>query len=103
MIILYAFLILAGLGLLFGLGLAIASKVLYVKEDNRIKEISEMLPNANCGACGYPGCKGFAEAIVSGKCKKLSTCKVGKIDKNFNPILEYLKSNPTDDGEGVEI
>ena len=50
--VLYAFLILAGLGLLLGLGLAIASFVLHVKEDERIKDVEKMLPNFNCGACG---------------------------------------------------
>ena len=61
MIILWAVLILAGLGLLFGLGLAVASKVFYVKEDTRVEDITAILPNANCGACGYPGCAGYAE------------------------------------------
>ena len=63
--VLIAIAILAGLGLIFGLGLAIAAKVLYVKVDTRIEDITAILPNANCGACGYPGCAGFAEAIVS--------------------------------------
>ena len=56
MIILWAVLILAGLGLLFGLGLAVASKVFYVKEDTRVEDITKILPNANCGACGFAGC-----------------------------------------------
>ena len=45
--------ILAGLGLVFGLGLAIAAKLLYVKVDTRVEDITGILPNANCGACGY--------------------------------------------------
>ena len=44
--------ILAGLGLVFGLGLAIAAKLLYVKVDTRVEDITGILPNANCGACG---------------------------------------------------
>ena len=47
--------ILAGLGIVFGFGLAIAAKVLYVKVDTRVEEITAILPNANCGACGFPG------------------------------------------------
>lgn len=63
--ILWAVLILAGLGLVLGFGLAVASKVFYVKVDTRVEDITAILPNANCGACGYPGCAGFAEAIVN--------------------------------------
>jgi len=37
-----------------------------VDEDPRIGDVTEMLPNANCGACGFPGCSGFAEALVKG-------------------------------------
>jgi electron transport complex protein RnfB len=33
----------------------------------RIDQVEDMLPHANCGACGYPGCRPFAEALVSGK------------------------------------
>lgn len=58
---------------LFGLGfgsaaiLSVASKLLYVKEDPRIAQVEDLLPGANCGGCGYPGCSGAAAAIVSGK------------------------------------
>ena len=53
-----------GLGLLFGAGLAFASKKFAVEIDPRIEQILEDLPGANCGGCGYPGCSGYAEAIV---------------------------------------
>jgi Na+-translocating ferredoxin:NAD+ oxidoreductase subunit B len=46
--------------------IAVASKKLYVFEDPRIDQVEEMLPHANCGACGFPGCRPFAEALVSG-------------------------------------
>jgi Na+-translocating ferredoxin:NAD+ oxidoreductase RNF subunit RnfB len=46
--------------------LALANKRLYVYEDPRIEEVEEMLPHANCGACGIPGCRPFAEAAVAG-------------------------------------
>ena len=65
MTILWAVLILAGLGVILGLGLAIASKIFHVEVDTRVEDITAILPNANCGACGYPGCAGYAEAIVS--------------------------------------
>ena len=57
-------LIFAVLGLLAGVLLTVASKVFEVKVDERIEKISEVLPQANCGGCGYPGCSGFADACV---------------------------------------
>ncbi len=58
--------IVGGLGTIFGLVLAFASKVFAVQIDPRITEITESLPGANCGACGMPGCAGYADAIVHG-------------------------------------
>lgn len=98
MSVLWCLLLLGGLGLVFGILLAFAAKVFYVKEDPRIGEVEKMLPNANCGACGYAGCHAMAEALVSGACKKASTCKVGKKDKNFDPIIAYLATHPDEDG-----
>ncbi len=60
----YAIIILGALALIYGLGLAFASKKFYVEVDPKIEAIVEALPSANCGACGYPGCAGYAEAIV---------------------------------------
>ena len=62
-----AVIIMGGLGLIVGLGLAIASKVFYVYVDPKIEAIDDALPGANCGGCGYPGCSANAEAIVAGK------------------------------------
>ncbi len=62
-----AVIIMGGLGLVVGLGLAIASKVFYVYVDPKIEAIDDALPGANCGGCGYPGCSANAEAIVAGK------------------------------------
>ena len=70
--ILWSFLILGSLGLIFGVILAVASKVFYVKTDTRVEDVKKMLPNYNCGACGFAGCSGFAEAIVKGEEVKLS-------------------------------
>ena len=58
--------ILGGVSLLFGALIAFANAKLAVYEDPRIGEVEAMLPAANCGGCGYPGCRGFAEAVVSG-------------------------------------
>ena len=64
---LLAILILGGVGLVFGVFIAIANKRLWVWEDPRIDIVAQMLPNANCGACGLPGCRAFAEQAVEGK------------------------------------
>lgn len=60
-------LVLGGVGLFFGFLIAMANKKFYVWEDPRIGEVEELLPNSNCGACGQPGCRAFAEGVVSGK------------------------------------
>ena len=101
--ILWAILILLGIGLVLGIGLAIAAKVLYVKEDERIEEVAKRLPNYNCGACGYAGCKGLAEAVVQGKETNIRKCKPGKEDANFKPIIEYLEAHPSEDGSKVNV
>jgi len=67
MTILIAIAALGGLTFLLALMLVLANKKLYVYEDPRIDAVEEMLPHANCGACGYPGCRPFAEALVSGE------------------------------------
>lgn len=66
----------AGLGLLFGIVLAVASKIFAVKVDERVPQIIECLPGANCGGCGFSGCAALAEAIVKGEAKP-NACTVG--------------------------
>ena len=56
--------VIGGLGLIFGLLLGFAAKVFEVKTDPRIEKITEELPGANCGGCGYAVCAAYAEAIV---------------------------------------
>ncbi len=63
--IVYAFLAVGILGGLFGVGLALASRILAVKKDERVGQVEDILPGVNCGACGYTGCSGYAEAVVS--------------------------------------
>jgi Na+-translocating ferredoxin:NAD+ oxidoreductase RNF subunit RnfB len=74
--ILFAFLVVALLGLLLGIGLAIASRILAVKKDKRIVAVEEALPGTNCGACGFAGCAAYAEAIVKEN-EELTLCKPG--------------------------
>lgn len=63
--ILIPIMVVGGLGLAFGLILAFASKKFHVEVDPKIEQIMEVLPGANCGACGLPGCGGYAEAVVN--------------------------------------
>jgi len=74
--ILISIITMGALGFLFSLGLVFAYRKLKVEEDPKIEKISEALPQANCGACGYSGCRAFAEAVVEGKIES-NGCPVG--------------------------
>ena len=58
--------IIAGIGLVAAVALAIADKYLAVQEDPRIGLVTAELPGANCGGCGFAGCDGYARALVAG-------------------------------------
>ncbi|MCP4546454.1 MAG: RnfABCDGE type electron transport complex subunit B [bacterium] len=68
--------VLAGLGLVAGLGLGLAAKFFAVEVDPRQEEIGDILPGANCGGCGYAGCSDFAKGVVEGKAAP-DACPVG--------------------------
>ena len=55
------------LGVLFGVGLVVASRVFAVKHDPLVDAVLDALPGINCGACGYRGCGPYAEAVVAGE------------------------------------
>lgn len=74
-----ALIFMGALGVILASVLAIANKKLHVQEDPRIDEVEEMLPGTNCGACGSPGCRAFAEACVGGKANP-SQCTVSSKD-----------------------
>ena len=76
-------------GLILAILLALANKYLKVEEDPHKDEILAMLPGANCGACGHPGCAGLAEAMASGESKNAKDCKVIKGDK-CEALQKYL-------------
>lgn len=78
----------AGLAILLSALLVLANKKLYVAEDPRIDIVEEMLPLANCGACGFPGCRPFAEALVSGKTQP-AKCTVSS-EEGRQRIATYL-------------
>ena len=76
---LQAILPLGGVGLVFAVFIALANRRLWVWEDPRIDMVAAMLPNVNCGACGLPGCRAFAEQAVEGVIEP-SKCSVGTDD-----------------------
>jgi len=67
--------VLGGVSTFFGVCIAFANRKLKVWEDPRIAEVEELLPGTNCGACGTPGCRAFAEALNDGE-RQPSGCTV---------------------------
>jgi Na+-translocating ferredoxin:NAD+ oxidoreductase RNF subunit RnfB len=88
MAFLTAVLALGGLTLVLATALVVASRKLAVWEDPRIDVVEEMLPHANCGACGFPGCRPFAEALVGGEALP-GKCTVSPEDERVR-IAAYL-------------
>lgn len=76
-LILIAVISLGAIGLIAAVILYAASKKFAVYEDPRIAQVSEVLPQANCGGCGYPGCSGFAAACVKAGSLEGKLCPVG--------------------------
>lgn len=103
MVYIWPIIVLAIMGILFAVALTLANKFLAVKEDTRIDEVEKLLPGVNCGACGMPGCRAFAEAVIKGEINTLSRCRPGNPQKNFNPIVEFLKDHPNEDGSIIQV
>jgi Na+-translocating ferredoxin:NAD+ oxidoreductase subunit B len=76
------------LALLFSIGLSFAYQKLKVKEDPKVEKINEILPQVNCGACGYSGCRAFAEAVANEKAE-ITGCPVGgeEVSKKIAEIM----------------
>ena len=92
--VIYAILVLGVMGGLFGLLLAVASKVFAVEKDERLEPIIEALPGANCGGCGYSGCAGYAQAVIDGSAP-LGLCAAGgkeSVDKIAEIIAMVIES-----------
>lgn len=85
------------LGLFFGASLAYASRKFAVEVDPKIEKILEELPGANCGACGYPGCSGYAEAIVKSGAD-INLCTPGGMDVT-EKVAEIMGVEAGDAGE----
>ncbi len=86
--VIYAVLSMGGIGLFFAVMLTLANTKLKVDEDPRIEKVQDLLPGADCGACGLPGCAACAEALVKGNVL-VSACPVCD-DENRESIAELL-------------
>ncbi|MBQ7541148.1 MAG: RnfABCDGE type electron transport complex subunit B [Clostridia bacterium] len=78
--ILFAVLLVSAIGLIAGLGLSVASVVMAVPVNEKTEKIRECLPGANCGACGFSGCDGYADALSTGKTTNTALCSPGGRD-----------------------
>jgi Na+-translocating ferredoxin:NAD+ oxidoreductase RNF subunit RnfB len=97
--VLYSVLLLASLGVIAAIVLYVVSKKFYVYEDPLIAKVDEVLPTANCGGCGSPGCKAFAEKLVKTEDISELFCPVGgnTVMKLVAEILgkEVAEKDPT--------
>ena len=97
-ILFISLLAMGGLAIGFALFLLAAYKRFAVEEDPRVTEITESLPGANCGACGFAGCRQYAEAVVKGEaeanlCAPGGSAVVADISKIMG--VEEVKIEPT--------
>lgn len=83
--------IVGGVGLFIGLFLGFAAKTFEVKVDERELQVRELLPGANCGGCGYPGCDGCASAIAKGEAPA-NVCPVAN-KETHKQIADVMGSN----------
>ena len=87
--ILFAVITLSAIGLMSAVILYFIAQKFKVIEDPRIDQVAELLPGANCGGCGFAGCRNFAENIVKKESLENMFCPVGGNDvlKLIGPII----------------
>lgn len=88
-VILTAILVVTGIGIICAVILSVASKVMAVEEDERFPKVRECLPGANCGACGYAGCDGYANALIEEEGVKTNLCVPGadEVSRKLSEVL----------------
>ena len=89
--------VLGALGVLFGIALAMVAARFIVKVDPKVEQVRETLPGANCGACGFAGCMGYAEAVVGNPDVATHLCAPGK-----SPVAEKIAQITGKKAEKVE-
>ncbi len=96
-----SFIAITGLALLFGALLGYAAIRFRVEGDPLVDQIDEVLPQTQCGQCGYPGCKPYAEAIANGddinKCPPGGEATIKKLAD-----LMGVEAKPLDAAHGAE-
>jgi len=107
--IMYPIISVGGLAIIFGVVLGFSAKKFHVEKDPNVDNIVRVLPGANCGGCGYPGCAVFAERVVSGEasynaCPPAGDSGAAEIAKLMgidaspsNRKVAFLKCNGTND------
>jgi len=100
--VVFSILALAGLAILFGAILGAASVRFRVEGDPLVKQIDQLLPQTQCGQCGYPGCKPYATAIADGNAD-INRCPPGG-HQTINALNDLLgvEAKPLDAEHGVE-
>ena len=96
--IIFAVVAIGVLALIFGLVLGYASIRFKVEGDPLVEQIDAVLPQTQCGQCGYPGCKPYAEAIAEGddinKCPPGGEATIKKLadlrELNLNPLMQLM-------------
>jgi Predicted NADH:ubiquinone oxidoreductase, subunit RnfB len=86
--IFFPVLIVGSLGLFFGIFLTIIYSRFKVEENPLYSKIYQLMPKANCGACGFPGCSGFVEALLEGKASPSKCTMLG--ENSFSEICKLL-------------
>ncbi|WP_127959296.1 electron transport complex subunit RsxB [Serratia microhaemolytica] len=91
---------LALLGLVFGLLLGFAARRFKVEEDPLAEQIDKILPQSQCGQCGYPGCRPYAEAVANGD--QINKCAPGG-EQVMLALADLLnvEPQPLDGGEAA--
>ena len=99
--LLAAILALLAMGIVFGALLGFGAITFRVEGDPIVDQINAILPQTQCGQCGYPGCKPYAEAIASGD--SINKCPPGG-EAGIHALADLLDVEPIalDDSHGVE-
>src|SRR5512145_2572747 len=108
MTLVYTILVLSFLGLLSAIVLYFVAQKFKVFEDPRIDTVTDVLPGANCGGCGFAGCRNFAETLVKAEETNNLFCPVGgnevmseaakilgKVAQSRQPLVAVIRCNGT--------
>ena len=102
-VLLFTVLTLCALGVLSAVVLYFVARRFRVEEDPRIDEVEKMLPGANCGGCGFAGCRGMADALVTHEDISALYCPVGGAEC-MNRVASYLgKSAPVKEAQTATV